>query len=60
MTDRLGLPANADPAKVREALSATTLRWQTRAESPMSSRDLVDAARVLVRTCEGMATTANP
>ena len=56
--ERLGLPAGADPAAVREALGAVALKWQTRAESPMSSRDLVDAARVLVRTCEGLAAAA--
>jgi hypothetical protein len=56
--ERLGLPAGADPAAVREALGAAALKWQTRAESPMSSRDLVDAARVLVRTCEGLAAAA--
>jgi hypothetical protein len=56
VTDRLGLPADTDAPSVRDALSGTTLKWQTRAESPLSTRELVDAARVLVRTCEGMAT----
>ena len=31
-------------------------KWQRRAENPLASTAVVDAARVLVRTCEGLAT----
>jgi hypothetical protein len=55
--DRLGLDADAGAADVRETLRTVAGKWQTRAESPVSSREIVDAARVLVRTCEGLAAT---
>jgi PHD/YefM family antitoxin component YafN of YafNO toxin-antitoxin module len=51
---RLGLGPGTDESGIRRALQDTIGRWQRRAESPMSSRDAADAARVLVRTCEGM------
>lgn len=49
---RLGLPG--DPRAQRAAALATLGDWQRRAESPMSSREFVRAARVIVRTCEGL------
>lgn len=51
---RLGLDPDATDAAIRQALQDSIDRWQRRAESPMSSRDVADASRVLVRTCEGM------
>jgi len=51
---RLGLGPDPDVADVRQAALAGARRWQSRAENPMSSRDAIDAARVLVRTCEGI------
>jgi hypothetical protein len=51
---RLGLPAGADALEVRHALGDAIGRWQRRAESPMSSRDVADAARVVIRSCEGL------
>lgn len=51
---RLRLDAGADPASVQAAALEALAVWQARAESPMSSRDTADAARVLVRTCEGI------
>ncbi len=51
---RLGLPVEADEEDVRRALSDTLERWRRRAESPVSTRQISDAARVIVRTCEGM------
>ena len=51
---RLGLPGNAARTAIRQALGAQLLRWQRRAEHPASPRDVRDAARVLVRTCEGI------
>ncbi len=51
---RLGLPPNAGRTAVRQTLGVQLLRWQRRAEHPASPRDVRDAARVLVRTCEGI------
>jgi dynamin family protein len=51
---RLGLDPEAPPGEVRRTLQDTIARWQQRAESPMSSRELSSAARVLIRTCEGL------
>jgi hypothetical protein len=33
---------------------AALAQWQRRAEHPSSPRDVREAARVLVRTCEGL------
>jgi hypothetical protein len=51
---RLGLSPEADLSEVRRALQNAIGRWQRRAESPMSSREVSDASRVLIRTCEGL------
>ena len=40
--------------EIRIALQNAIGRWQRRAENPLSSRDVADASRVLIRTCEGM------
>ena len=54
---RLDLSPEADLSEIRRALQNAIGRWQRRAESPMSSREVADAARVLIRTCEGMLVT---
>jgi hypothetical protein len=54
VTARLGLPDDADAGAVRAAAAEQLARWQRRAESPMASREVADAARLLVRTCEAM------
>ncbi len=51
---RLGLSPEASPTEVRQAAGSELQRWQRRAESPMSSPDVVYAARVAIRTCEGI------
>ena len=51
---RLGLDAGSTPGDIRTALQNAIGRWQRRAENPLSSRELSDASRVLIRTCEGM------
>jgi hypothetical protein len=53
---RLDLPADADEGAIRDAAAKQLARWQKRAESPMASRETVDAARLLVRTCEAILT----
>jgi GTPase SAR1 family protein len=51
---RLGLPGASGPDEIRAAAYEQIARWQQRAENPLSSREVSDAARVLVRTCEGI------
>ena len=53
-TVRLGLAANATVDDLRSALGQQIAAWRARAENPLSTRELSDAAQVLVRTCEGM------
>jgi hypothetical protein len=53
---RLGLAADADGSAVKKAAVEALERWQRRAESPMTSHQLAVAARVAVRTCEGILT----
>jgi hypothetical protein len=57
VTARLGLDVDADAGTVRTAAADSLVRWQKRAESPMASREVADAARLLVRTCEAMLAT---
>jgi hypothetical protein len=52
--DRLGLGTGAGVDEVRGAASSVMARWQRRAESPLSGPADVEAARTLVRTCEGL------
>jgi hypothetical protein len=54
---RLGLAADADEAEVTAAFTAALARWQRRAENPLASPGAVEAAEVLVRTCEVLAAT---
>ena len=54
---RLGLDEGASTDALRTALFETIARWRQRAESPMTSRDVAEAAAVLVRSCEGMLAT---
>ena len=54
---RLGLDPRADPQAIRRAAAEQHLRWQRRAESPAATRERAEAARVLVRTCEGILST---
>jgi hypothetical protein len=55
---RLQLPPDADSGAVSSAVNTAISKWQRRAESPMSSREVSDAARVLIRTCEGLIAAA--
>lgn len=54
ISSRLGLESEADESVLRSSLGVTLERWRRRAESPMSSRQISEASRVIVRTCEGM------
>jgi hypothetical protein len=51
---RLGLDPDSPAAELRAAALAAVVRWQRRAESPLSSRATADAARVVVRSAEGL------
>lgn len=51
---RLGLTPDADMAALRAAAMEALTRWQRRAENPLTSHELAIAARVAVRSCEGM------
>ncbi len=51
---RLGLPTEAGVDELRRAALDALAVWQRRAESPLSPRAVADAARVVVRTCEGL------
>ncbi len=53
-TTRLGLPDDTPPSVIRDTLETYIQRWRARAENPLSSREVADAAQVLVRSCEGM------
>ncbi|MFT5203354.1 MAG: GTPase SAR1 family protein [Candidatus Aldehydirespiratoraceae bacterium] len=55
--DRLGVDRGANPGAIGEAAQGALLKWQRKAESPMSAPSLAAAARVMVRTCEGILTS---
>jgi hypothetical protein len=51
---RLGLPPDAGRDELRAVALDRLTAWRRRAESPMSSRAMANAARVVVRSCEGI------
>jgi hypothetical protein len=51
---RLRLPADATPAQLATAANEALAGWQRRAENPLTSHELSVAARVAIRTCEGL------
>jgi len=54
---RLGLPSDADAAALRTAAITALRRWRGKAERPLRGqeyRGAQEAARVVVRTCEGI------
>jgi hypothetical protein len=51
---RLGLTPDADGARLRSAAFERLARWQREAEDPVATRQTRAAARILIRTCEGM------
>jgi GTPase SAR1 family protein len=54
---RLGLPEDSGADKQKAAVLEELGKWRERAESPLSPRPLASAARVAVRTCEGLFAT---
>ncbi|MEV4714084.1 dynamin family protein [Micromonospora sp. NPDC049374] len=51
---RLRLPPDASDAELDAATDGALARWQRRAENPLTSPPMAVAARVAVRSCEGM------
>jgi hypothetical protein len=51
---RLRLPHDASDSDLDEAADAALDRWQRRAENPLTSAEMAVAARVAVRSCEGL------
>ncbi|GAA4946581.1 dynamin family protein [Actinoplanes utahensis] len=54
VSERLHLPPDAPAAEQSATAQAALARWQRRAENPMTPYELAVAARVAVRTCEGI------
>ena len=57
---RLDLPPDADTRALGAGARDALVRWQRRAENPMTAHELSLAARVAVRSCEGMVTELAP
>ena len=57
---RLGLPEGSSTEDLQRTLSEELTRWQRRAENPLSSRDVADAARDIVRTLSGIYVDLRP
>jgi energy-coupling factor transporter ATP-binding protein EcfA2 len=51
---RLSLEPDADDAQLKEAALASLIRWQRRAENPLTTHQLGTAARVAIRSVEGL------
>jgi hypothetical protein len=51
---RLRLAPDAGRAQISSAAADALARWQRRAENPLTAHEMVIAARIAVRSCEGM------
>jgi hypothetical protein len=51
---RLRLPPDATAPQLTAAAGEALASWQRRAEHPLTAHELAIAARVAVRTCEGL------
>jgi hypothetical protein len=56
---RFGLPGDASQEQLREVAYTMLARWQRRAENPITAYELAVAARVAVRSCEGILVHLN-
>lgn len=54
IASRLSLQPGAPPDELTAAATRALTRWQQRAENPLTSHELAMAARVAIRSCEGM------
>jgi len=57
---RLAVDPQCPADELHHAAIAALVQWQRRAEHPSSTRDVREAARVLVRTCEGLVLGIQP
>jgi hypothetical protein len=57
---RLGLPPESGPDELRAVVLEKLATWRRRAESPLASRAVANAARVVVRSCEGIIAGLGP
>jgi hypothetical protein len=57
---RLAVDPQCPSDELHHAAIAALVQWQRRAEHPSSTRDVREAARVLVRTCEGLVLGVQP
>ena len=57
---RLRLDVAADRAELASAATQALLRWQRRAENPLTPHEMAMAARVAIRSCEGMLAELRP
>ncbi|MDX1691834.1 MAG: dynamin family protein [Acidimicrobiia bacterium] len=55
LAGRLGVEPEAGDDALRAAVADAVGKWQRRAENPMADREQTEAARVVVRTLEGLA-----
>jgi hypothetical protein len=53
-SERLHLPPDAAPAEQSATAQQALARWQRRAENPLTSYEMTVAARIAIRSCEGM------
>jgi hypothetical protein len=58
--DRLHLPPDAAPAEQSATAQQALARWQRRAENPLTSYEMTVAARIAIRSCEGMLARLDP
>jgi hypothetical protein len=54
LTTRLGLPPDADGETISQSLIVQLNHWHRFAEAPNAPEEVRNAARVLIRTCEGL------
>ena len=52
---RLGLTPDVSRDQQRQAVLDALARWQRQAENPLARKATIEVARVVVRSCEGMA-----
>jgi hypothetical protein len=53
-SERLHLPPDAAAAEQAATARQALARWQRRAENPLTSYEMTVAARIAIRSCEGM------
>lgn len=57
---RLGLPEETPAGELRAAAEEAAARWRARSADPLAPRAAVDAAEVVVRSCEEVAAALGP